>query len=149
MVHQEAIISFESIVKYNKGHSVDTFSSELLDMSLHPALLSTGVYFFFKGLREKTLLRLFCLHFSINCFSYAGCRILFEEKWLSSQLVLPRALKVRLLLVKNRSCVASAFATIQNKECLNRKTLHLPSFFFERTHHNHLKIKVIIIFTVL
>ena len=58
------------------------------------------------GLREKTLLRLFRLHLSFNCFSYTGYITLFKEKCVSPQLVLPRVQKVR-LLIRNRSCVAS------------------------------------------
>ena len=104
VVHPVAITSFESC-EIRKGHSVDRFSSELLDMSLQPPL-SIGV-FFPRGLREKkTLLRLFPFHFSFNRFSYVGYIILFEEKWLSPQLVLPQVRKVRLLL-RDRSCVAS------------------------------------------
>ena len=52
VVHPVAITSFESC-EIRKGHSVDRFSSELLDMSLQPPL-SIGV-FFPRGLREKKL----------------------------------------------------------------------------------------------
>ena len=91
------------VVKY-KGHFVDRFSSELLDMSLQP-LTFNWCFFFPRGLREKKLYS-DCSVFSFNRFSYVGYIILFEEKWLSSQLVLPQVQKVRLLL-RDRSCVAS------------------------------------------
>lgn len=127
MVHPLAIISFESC-EISKGHSVDRFSSELLDMSLQP-LTFNWCFFFPRGLREKKLCSDFSV-FSFNRFSYVGYIILFEEKW---QLVLPQVQKVRLLL-RDRSCVASFLPQSEIKNvCIEKHNIFTPFSLKEHT----------------